>query len=161
MGIGPQANAVTLQHRAFIISRSAPQYGPYAQHKLTHAERLDHIVISPKAQAHHAIHLFTSGREHQHGDMGGFGLRTQKAADLKSVRAGHHDIQQQKSRQMLTGQSERLVAIGRLQNAETLTLQIKAQKLADIGFIFNYQYLLAHSAHLCDAARVKRFFAPM
>ena len=44
---------------------------------------------------------------------------------------------------------------------EAFTLKIETQKFTNVGFIFNYQYLLTHSSHLSDAARVHRLIAPL
>ena len=61
---------------------------------------------------------------------------------------------------MLPGKGQALRAIGCLMHGESLALKIETQKFTNIGFVFNYQYLLAHMFHLYDANRVQRLCAP-
>ncbi len=126
MGVRAQANAVTFQRGALGFASAAPQHGPYPQHKLAYAEGFDHIIVCAQAQAHHPVHLFAAGREHEYGDVSRFRLRAQPPADFKAVQPRQHDVQQDQRGRVPPGHVQGLGAVGRFQHAEAFALQIEA-----------------------------------
>jgi hypothetical protein len=69
----------------------APQHRLHPRLQLGEAERLDHVVVGPAAQAGHPVALLGPGGEHDDPDIGTF---PQRPADVEAVPVGQSEVQQ-------------------------------------------------------------------
>ena len=68
------------------------QHRAQPRHQFAGRERLDNVVISTRIQAHDAFKILPAGRDH---DDGHIGLVADGAADLETVLAGEHHVENQ------------------------------------------------------------------
>ena len=72
---------------------------PREQHLLR--KRLGHIVVRPGIESGDDVTLRAPGRQHDDGDGGRLRIRPQLAADVKAVKAGKHQVQEDEIRPLL------------------------------------------------------------
>ena len=70
---------------------AAAQHRPDARHHLAGAERLDHVVVGPELEAHHAVGLLPARREHDDRHLG---VAPQLATDVVARAVRQHHVQQ-------------------------------------------------------------------
>ena len=91
----------------------AAQHGLDPGQQLLDAERLDHVIVGPVAQAAHPVGLFAPGGEDDHRQ--GRAQAADLAEDLQPVAPGQHQVQQQQVELGARRHFQALVAVGRLQ----------------------------------------------
>ena len=69
----------------------AAERGPDAGDQLRHLERLAHVVVSARLEAHDHVDRVRAGGEH---DDGRRGLAADGTAHLETVESGEHDVEQ-------------------------------------------------------------------
>ena len=120
------------------------QQGLYPGLELHDAEGLDHIVVRPRLQALHLVHLGGPGGEHEHRGVLQPGVGTDAPEDLQPVHPRQHDVQDKEGglappalfKILLPGlEAGHLVAHG---------VKIIAQHLPDALIVFNDHDGLRH-----------------
>ena len=103
-------------------------------------EGLGHIVVRPRHQPCHLVHLLGAGGEHNNADLGV--ARPDAAAHLKAVHLpGQHDVQQGHPNVRIAGDLlQGLLTGARLDGLISRPLEVDDHKAADIGFILQNQY---------------------
>ena len=89
---------------------AAAERGPDAGDQLGHLERLAHVVVGARLEAHDDVDRVRAGREH---DDRRRGLAADRAADLEAVEPRQHDVEQDEVRVVGAPALEPLVAVGR------------------------------------------------
>ena len=109
----------------------------YTRYKLARAERLRDIVVRAKAKAADLIDVIFLGRDHQHRNIA---VLADLFADLKSVHAGEHQVQNDQIELLLKGRLKSLVPTVLYLDFKAAQFQIIFLQIGDRHFIFNDQY---------------------
>ena len=112
-----------------------------AGNQLSHAERLDDVVVGPDSQPDQEVGLVFTGREHHYR---GAPLLLNAAAYLDAVELRQHDVQHHqvglhRPASIDTGQSL-ATDLGR----EALTLQPVGYRLRNVGLVFDDEDRAGH-----------------
>ena len=117
-------------------------HGVNTGHQLRGAEGLGHIVIRAHHQAGHLVHFLCLGG--QHNDADAAAALAQLFAYGQTVhRTGHHNIEDRhiEVAALLLVQTQGFLAVYSLYGIVTGSSQVDHHNLADILFVFRYQYL--------------------
>ncbi len=117
------------------LNIGAAQQGLDPCQQLGQREWLGQVVIGAQFQAQYTVEFGRLGGEHQ--DRGGVSARAQRLADLKSVHAGHHQIEDQQIAGLLVLAVQCRPAVGHCLYLVVGIAQVHDQQVADIGLVFS------------------------
>lgn len=123
--------------RGRLYGSGAPEHGLHSRHHFGRIEGFDHIVIRPHAQPHQLVEILIEGGQHDHRRVA---TRPDLAEHLPAIQLRHLHIQQQEIGFECLMHGQRFTAIGGVQGAQAMTLQVSGEDVGDLGFILCNQY---------------------
>jgi len=116
-------------HAQLVRQRLQPHEALDARHELEVVDRLGEEVVRAGLQAPHAVGGLVERRHHDDGDMGGARIGLQPLADLETVDAGHHDVEQDEIDLRALADGQRIVAVLGRQHVEIFGEQPRFEQL--------------------------------
>ncbi len=107
------------------------------------AEGLGHVIVGAELQARHDVGLLALGREHDDGDALRRLVGLEHPADLEPVEAGQHQVEDDEIGPVGAGGLDGLLAGADRYDIVAVLREIVPDKLEDILFIIDDQYLLS------------------
>jgi hypothetical protein len=130
----------------------SPQQGAHARHQFEHRERLGEVVVGAQFKPEHAVRLRRAGAEHDHRH-----IRVpcpQMAADVPTVSARQHQVEQHHVPALAIDRRHRLQTVGLAMQPVAGLLQVQTQGGGDRVVVLDQQQLLVHRA---SASRRRRW----
>ena len=109
-----------------------------ACHHLFCVKGLDHVIVCAQLQTQHLVKGLALGGKHHHR---GVARLADAAADLKTVHAGHHHVQQHHIRLDRVELFQSFFAIVCHRDLIALLGQVQPQQLADVGVVVHHKDL--------------------
>jgi hypothetical protein len=104
-----------------------------AREELAQRERFAEVIVGSELEPQNAIELLVFRREDQDREM--LAARAQAAAELEAVEARHDDVEDGEVRQRALEPRQRLRAVGKRLDAETIALQCHRYRRAEAFLI--------------------------
>ena len=127
------------QHAVFRLLLGAPDHGAHPRDQLVRAERLDDIVVGAAVQTANPVALLAARGQHDDRQRAGRRRPPDLPAYFETRDVRQHPIEQHRVGPALGDAQQRLLAVGRLVNGETLALQIVAQHRDKRCLVFDDQ----------------------
>src|SRR5829696_7114533 len=116
----------------------ASEHRVHPGRQFTGRKGLDHIVVGPYAQPDYPVLFFALRGQH---DQGHASVGVEAAAYLYAAQAGQHEIEHHQVGLGLLVEPKRLVAVASRNHSVTITPQVEAHDLSDIGLVVDDQDL--------------------
>jgi D-alanyl-D-alanine carboxypeptidase/D-alanyl-D-alanine-endopeptidase (penicillin-binding protein 4) len=114
----------------------ATKDGAHARGKLARRERLGDVVVGAELEPDDPIGLLPTRREHDHGQLG---AGADPAAEREPVGAGQHDVEHDEVGQLALEQLAGTVAVGGLERAVAVALEIAHDDLAHDRLVVDHE----------------------
>ena len=121
----------------------AAEQGPDPGRELAQAEGFRDVVVGTELEADHLVQLGVLGRQH---DDRYAGFRPDDPAHLDARELRQHDVEKDQVRTIGPEAGERLAAVGRGDDPESLGLERVDQRLAERRLVFDDKNCSCHSA---------------
>ena len=115
-----------------------PQDRVDPEHELARAERLGHVVVGAALEPDHPVGLGAEGGQHDHRQVVAAGA--QPLADLETVDARQHQVEDHQVGGTVAQQCERALAVGGLVHLVPGGPQVGDHDLADRHVVIDHQY---------------------
>ena len=122
-------------------------------HELSRTERLGDVVVGTELETENAVGFTAFGRKKNYGNCRQTRSLADVAADLETILAGDHDVENEKSRALALGIGENVRSGGIDANDETLIFKVMADESGNIGIVFNDEDAWFHGIILYNAVR--------
>lgn len=120
------------------FTRAAPEQGPYPGEQFGQPERLGHVVVGARVEAHHGVHLVGAGGQHEQGH--GKALGAQSPGHFEAVHAGQPEVEYDQVHAALKASFERGGTVFAYLYLIALPAQGAGQGLRDGRVVLGEQY---------------------
>ena len=103
------------------LGRRTPQHGSHARRELSRRERLRHVVVCAELEADDAIGFLRTRGEHDHGQLA---IRADLAAEVETVAAGKHQVENDQAGRVLQQSRSRRREVRRFHGLVAVALEV-------------------------------------
>ena len=121
-----------LAHQQFVGHHLEPHQAAYAREQRRVVDRLGEKIIGAGIEPGQPVGRLIERRHHDDGDVRGFGIGFDAAADFETVHARHHHVEQHDVGRLGGDALERFLAVMRGDDLEILGRQLRFEQL-DVG----------------------------
>src|SRR5690606_6937083 len=135
--------------RLLRLAHRPAQHGPDPGLQHAWLDRFDHVVVRPRLQARHHVHVVVAGGQHDDRQVA---VGANAAAHLEAIHAGQHQVEHDDFRLHRAKTGQRLLTVVERVHAVTLPLQRQGQPVS-YGLVVLDQQYARHGPHYRRSAR--------